>query len=112
MLGKEHETYLTELFYNYKDMMNDRVKSNLKDLWDQHTKMSELEGTQLRLEARRESNMRKEQSYKTKMEESFKHANLIKDTLSTKVDMHSMNPVFAQFYRKPPVKIDKLQIIN
>lgn len=85
MLGKEHETYLTELFYNYKDMMNDRVKSNLKDLWDQHTKMSELEGTQLRLEARRESNMRKEQSYKTKMEESFKHANLIKDTLSTKL---------------------------
>lgn len=111
LLGKEHETYLTELFYNYKDMMNDRVKSNLKDLWDQHTKMSELDGTQLRLEARRESAARREQSYRTKAEENFRHANLLKDTLSAKVDMHSMNPVFSQFYRKPPSKIDKMQII-
>lgn len=111
ILGKEHETYLTELFYNYKDMMGDKVKGNIKDLWDHHSRMSELEGTQLRLAAKKDSNLRKEPTYRSKIEANFKRANLIRDTLNSVIDSHSMNPIFLPFYRKAS-KLDKNQLIN
>lgn len=109
MLAKEHENYLTELLYNYKDLMNERVKNTIKDMSEIFK--STIPNSQIKLPKKEPPNKR-ESSYVVRTEENIKRANLLKDTLSNVVDPRSMNPIFCDFYSKGSQKTDRAQIIN
>lgn len=111
LLGKEHENYLTELFYNYKDMMNEKSKNNLKEVLDSHIRSSNINASGIRMSVKKEPTIKRESSYLSRQETNIKRANLIKDTLDKVVDLHSINPIFAGFYSKGFSKTDKAAII-